>query len=76
MNLFTHTNADTLAAATTALGQGKTQVIAGGTDMLTYLRTMCSPNPPTALVNIKTVVPSLDYIKVDSGTLKIGATTA
>jgi xanthine dehydrogenase YagS FAD-binding subunit len=37
---------------------------------------MCSPNPPTALVNIKTVLPSLNYIKTNSnGVLLIGALT-
>jgi len=72
---FTHTNAGTLTDASTALGKGKTQVVAGGTDLVTYMRIMCSPNPPTALVNLKTVLPSLNYIKVDNGTLKIGALT-
>lgn len=76
MNLFTHTNADTISAATTALAQPNTQVIAGGTDLLCILRNMCSPNPPKALVNIKTISPSLSGITVDtSGTLHIGATT-
>lgn len=75
MNLFTHTNAQTVAEAATALAKGKTQVIAGGTDLLTYMRNMCSPNPPTALVNIKTIVPSLAYIKEEGGMLKVGAAT-
>jgi len=52
MNIFTHINATTAAEATAALAKGKTQVIAGGTDLLCYLRNMCSPNPPEALVNI------------------------
>jgi xanthine dehydrogenase YagS FAD-binding subunit len=73
---FTHANVTTVADAATALGQGNTQVIAGGTDLVTYMRIMCSPNPPTALVNIKTISPSLDYIKVDGTTLKIGALTS
>jgi xanthine dehydrogenase YagS FAD-binding subunit len=73
---FTHSNAGTLTDATTALAKGKTQVVAGGTDLVTSMRVMCSPNPPTALVNIKTVLPSLDYIKVDGTTLKIGALTS
>ena len=75
MNLFTHVNATSVADATTSLAKGKTQVIAGGTDLLCYLRNMCSPNPPAALVNIKTVVPSLSYIKEEGGMLKIGALT-
>ena len=73
MYKFTHKNATTVADAATQLAAGKTQVIAGGTDMITYMKGMCSPNPPTTLVNIKTVTPSLDYIKVEGGTLKIGA---
>jgi xanthine dehydrogenase YagS FAD-binding subunit len=76
MYKFTHANVTTLADASTALGKGKTQVIAGGTDLLTYMKGMCSPNPPTTLVNIKNVTPTLDYIKVDGTTLKIGALTS
>jgi len=75
MYLFTHTNAQTVAEAATALAKGKTQVIAGGTDFLTYMRNMCAPNPPTAVVNIKTIIPSLAYIKEEGGMLKVGATT-
>ena len=76
MYKFAHVNSGTLADAATILGQGKAAVIAGGTDLLPYMKGMCSPNPPTTLVNIKTVTPSLNYIKVDSGTLKIGALTS
>ena len=75
MNLFTHVNAQTVAEAGTALASGKTSVIAGGTDLLCYLRNMCSPNPPVKVVNIKTVTPSLNYIKEEGGMLKVGATT-
>ena len=76
MYKFTYVNAATVADASTALGKGKTQVIAGGTDLLTYMKGMCSPNPPATLVNIKNVTPTLDYIKVDGTTLKIGALTS
>jgi xanthine dehydrogenase YagS FAD-binding subunit len=75
MNLFTHVNATTLAEATTATATAGTQVIAGGTDLVPYLRAMCSPNPPTKLVNLKTITPSMVYIKEDSGFLKVGALT-
>ena len=74
MNLFTHINVTTEAEATAALAKGKTQVIAGGTDLLCYLRNMCSPNSPEALVNIKTI-PDMAYIKEEGGMLKIGALT-
>lgn len=73
MYKFAHVNAGTLADAATILAQGKAAAIAGGTDLLPYMKGMCSPNPPTTLVNIKTVTPSLNYVKVDGGTLKIGA---
>jgi xanthine dehydrogenase YagS FAD-binding subunit len=76
MYKFTHANATTLTDAATTLGKGKASVIAGGTDLMTYMKGMCSPNPPTTLVNIKNVTPSLDYIKVDGTTLKIGALTS
>jgi xanthine dehydrogenase YagS FAD-binding subunit len=75
MNLFTHVNATTMAEATAAMAKGNTQAIGGGTDFLTYMRTMCSPNPPAAVVNLKTVTPSLAYIKEEGGMLKVGATT-
>lgn len=75
MNLFTHVNAQTVVEASTALAKGKTQVIAGGTDLLCSLRNMCSPNPPTTVINIKTIIPSLAYIKEEGGMLKVGATT-
>jgi xanthine dehydrogenase YagS FAD-binding subunit len=75
MYKFTHVNATTTADAATTLGKGKASVIAGGSDLLTYMKGMCSPNPPTVLVNIKGVTPSLNYIKVDGTTLKIGALT-
>jgi xanthine dehydrogenase YagS FAD-binding subunit len=75
MYKFTHVNATAVADAATTLGKGKAQVLAGGTDLLTYMKGMCSPNPPTTLVNIKGIT-SLDYIKVDGGILKIGALTS
>lgn len=72
---FTYKNATTIAEAATALAGGKAQVIAGNTDLSTYMKGMFTPNPPTKLVNINHVVPSLSYIKVEGGTLKIGALT-
>ena len=75
MYKFTHVNATSVDDAATKLAGGSAQVIAGGTDLMTYMKGMCSPNPPTTLVNIKTISPSMDYIKVEGGTLKIGALT-
>jgi xanthine dehydrogenase YagS FAD-binding subunit len=37
---------------------------------------MCSPNPPAAVVNLKTIIPSLGYITEASGVLKVGALTS
>jgi xanthine dehydrogenase YagS FAD-binding subunit len=77
MYKFTHINANTLADAAAILGAGYAAVLAGGTDLLTCMKGMCSPNPPAVLVNIKTVTPGLDYITVDAGgTLHIGALTS
>ena len=75
MYKFTHVDVTTVDDASSQMTGGDAQVIAGGTDLMTYMKGMCSPNPPTTLINIKTVTPSMDYIKVESGTLKIGALT-
>jgi xanthine dehydrogenase YagS FAD-binding subunit len=71
---FTHINATTTSEAVDTLKKGKADVIAGGTDLITVLRGMISPNAPETLVNIKTI-PNLDYIKEEGGMLKIGALT-
>jgi len=73
---FTYKNVTTVADAATILAKGSAQVIAGNTDLSTYMKGMFTPNPPTTLVNINHVTPSLDYIKVEGGTLKIGALTS
>ncbi|RJO61849.1 MAG: molybdopterin dehydrogenase [Dehalococcoidia bacterium] len=73
MNKITHVNAKTVAEASAAMGAG-TAVIAGGTDILGVLKGMILKNPPTKLVNIKTI-PGLDYIKEEGGIIKIGALT-
>ena len=76
MKPFTHTNAMTVADAGKALSGSGTAVIAGGTDLIGTLKDTILPDNmhPTSLVNIKTI-PNLDYIREESGTLKIGATT-
>lgn len=70
---FNHTNATSLAEIKIALADGKTNLIAGSTDLLGTLKDNVLPTYPTALINIKTV-PGLDYIKEEGSTLKIGAT--
>ena len=73
---FTVNNPATVADAATALGKGSAAVYGGGTELLYKLKAMNSPaTPPATLVNLKSITPSLSYIKVDGGTLKIGATT-
>jgi xanthine dehydrogenase YagS FAD-binding subunit len=74
MNKIAHVDAASVADAQTQLAKGKAQVIAGGTDLMTYLKGMVSPNPPTTVVNLKTI-PNLAYIKEEGGMLKIGALT-
>ena len=76
MKAFNHVNAKTLAEAKTALAGGKATLVAGGTDLIGHLKdNIQHPNYPATLVNIKSIVPSLDYIKEEAGVLKIGATT-
>ena len=76
MKPFTHTNAKTVAEARKALSGNRTALIAGGTDLLGTLKDNILPDNmyPLTLVNIKTI-PNLDYIREESGMLKIGAAT-
>jgi len=74
MKAFSHTNAKTLAEASTACAGGRATVIAGGTDLIGRLKDNILPTYPASLINIKTI-PGLDYIKEEGGVLKIGATT-
>jgi xanthine dehydrogenase YagS FAD-binding subunit len=73
MKKIAHINATTVNDAVSALG-ADAAVFAGGTDLYGYMKAMVSPNEPDTLVNIKTI-PDLDYIKEESGMLKIGALT-
>jgi xanthine dehydrogenase YagS FAD-binding subunit len=76
MKTFTHVNATSVADAAAKLTQyGATaRVIAGGTDLIPFLKTRCLPDAqlPKAIINLKTI-PGLDYIKLEGTTLKIGA---
>jgi len=71
MQKITHVNATSIEGAVSALGSGAA-VIAGGTDLYGSLKAMTFPDPPTKLVNIKTI-PDMDYIREEGGVLKIGA---
>jgi xanthine dehydrogenase YagS FAD-binding subunit len=64
----------TLSDAVSALGQPNSAVLAGGSDLLSKLKSYSSPVLPDVLVNLK-AVPDLAYIQEEGGTLKIGALT-
>lgn len=74
---FTHINATTVEEAATALAGGNAVANAGGTDLVGTLRFYLLPENmyPETVVNLKTISPSLDYIKEEGGMLKIGALT-
>lgn len=69
-----HVNATTIQEATAALAKGKAMAIAGGTDLVPYLKGMFSPIVPETVVNLKTIQ-GLDYIREEGGNLLIGALT-
>jgi xanthine dehydrogenase YagS FAD-binding subunit len=71
---FEHVNAGTVEEAASILSSEKASVIAGGTDILGTMRFEILPEYPEVLVNLKSIS-GLDYIKENSGMLKIGALT-
>jgi xanthine dehydrogenase YagS FAD-binding subunit len=71
MKEITYINATTVEQAVSALGQGNAVVIAGGTDLITYMMGFVSPNMPDTLVNIKSI-PELYGRKEEGGMFKIG----
>jgi len=77
MRNFKHINANTIDEAVGNLGDGKAKVIAGGTDLLGAMKEEVLPRGmfPETIINLKTISPSLDYIKEEGGVLKIGALT-
>ncbi len=76
MQDFKHINAKTFEEASEALAGKKTasNAMAGGTDLMTVLRTRILPTYPEKIVNIKTIENSA-YIKEEEGNVKIGALT-
>jgi xanthine dehydrogenase YagS FAD-binding subunit len=75
MKAFNHVNAKSVAEVQTALADGNTNLIAGGTDLLGTLKDNILRTYPETVINIKTLEPSLDYIREEGGMLKIGAAT-
>lgn len=67
-------NAETIEEAVSILNSGNSSVIAGGTDILGTMRFEILPEYPEVLVNLKSIS-GLDYIKEETGMLKIGALT-
>jgi xanthine dehydrogenase YagS FAD-binding subunit len=76
MKKFIHFNAQSIEEAVSILNryQGKGRLIAGGTDLLGKMKDMILPDYPEAVINLKTI-PGLDFIREESGTMKIGALT-
>ena len=74
---FTRVNAKTVEEAVSALRTANAWALGGGTDLVGTMRFEILPDNmyPQILVNLKTITPSLDYIKEEKGTLKIGALT-
>ena len=72
---FTHINATSVDEAATILAGGNAEISAGCTDLVGTLRFQILRDYPATIVNLKTISPSLDYIKEEGGTLKIGAMT-
>jgi len=74
---FEHLNPSSVDEAVSALEsyEGKAYVNAGGTDLVGVLRFKILPHYPEAVVNLKSISPSMDYIKEEGGVLKIGALT-
>jgi xanthine dehydrogenase YagS FAD-binding subunit len=72
MRPFGHINASTLDQASDALKKDGAVAIAGGGDLLGALKDDIFPIYPKTVVNLKSI-PGLDTIRLDGGTLVIGA---
>ena len=72
---FEHVNPTSIDEAVAILAGGKAEASAGCTDLVGTLRFQILRDYPETIVNLKTITPSLDYIKEEGGTLKIGAMT-
>jgi xanthine dehydrogenase YagS FAD-binding subunit len=75
MKEFGYVNAKTIDEAVSALSASNSFIFAGGTDVIGWMKDEILPEYPDALVNLKAISPSLDYIKEEAGMLKIGALT-
>jgi xanthine dehydrogenase YagS FAD-binding subunit len=77
MKTFIHINPASIDEAILALGKNNAYAIAGGTDILGTMKDCVLPDGmyPLNIVNLKSITPSLNYIKEEGGMLKIGALT-
>jgi xanthine dehydrogenase YagS FAD-binding subunit len=77
MKQFKHIDAATVDEAVSSLNryQGKSRVIAGGTDLLGGLKDAIWPQEPEVIVNLKTIS-GMQYLRKDADGLKIGALTS
>jgi len=67
-------DASSIKEAVSLLKEDKTEILAGGTDLLTELKANCSPNSAEKVVDIKKI-PGLVYIKEDKDVVRIGSLT-
>jgi xanthine dehydrogenase YagS FAD-binding subunit len=72
---FAHVEAKTVDEAVAVLGQDNACACAGGTDLLGTMKFYILREYPSVVVDLKTISPSLEYIKEEGGVLKIGALT-
>ncbi len=69
-----YASAKSFEEAAALLADGKSALIAGGTDLVYGLKGMHTPNLPDTVIDIKRI-PNAAYIKEEGGFLKIGALT-
>ncbi len=74
---FTRVNAKTVEEAVSALRAANAWALGGGTDLVGTMRFEILPDSmyPQIVVNLKSITPTLDYIKTEKGMLRIGALT-
>jgi xanthine dehydrogenase YagS FAD-binding subunit len=74
---FTRVDAKTVEGAVSALRAANAWALGGGTDLVGTMRFEILPDAmyPQIVVNLKSITPTLDYIKEEKGMLKIGALT-
>src|SRR5512135_1384427 len=74
---FTRVNARTVEEAVSALRAANAWALGGGTDLVGTMRFEILPDAmyPRIVVNLKSITPTLEYIKEEKGMLRIGALT-